>query len=195
MCVNILEAQKLVGVNINPAVFVRVGNQKKNTQTQKSTNCPFYNEVQHSPSQFAAADSTGHSSETLTSFCFIPNRRTSSLSFRSIRRSSSIKSSKLRSISLFVFFLPALRLHFHCLRKGSHVSWPPAQVFHRRSLAFLMSHIGTFKIDIATVYKQPGALHCTYCTFQEQKRCAASPIDLLRYISRPPLPQEVGSPH
>lgn len=44
--VNILEAQKLAGVNINPAVFIRVGNQKKNTQTQKSTNCPFYNEVQ-----------------------------------------------------------------------------------------------------------------------------------------------------
>lgn len=42
---NILEARKLVGVNINPAVFIRVGNQKKNTQTQKSTNCPFYNEV------------------------------------------------------------------------------------------------------------------------------------------------------
>lgn len=33
----------------------------------------------------------------------------------------------------------------------------PTQVFHRRSLAFLMTHIGTFKIDIATVYKQPGA--------------------------------------
>lgn len=30
-------------------------------------------------------------------------------------------------------------------------------MFHRRSLAFLMSHIGTFKIDISTVYKQPGA--------------------------------------
>lgn len=44
--VNIHEAQKLIGVNINPAVFIRVGNQKKNTATQKSTNCPFYNEVQ-----------------------------------------------------------------------------------------------------------------------------------------------------
>ncbi|MEQ2184671.1 hypothetical protein GOODEAATRI_010422 [Goodea atripinnis] len=43
--VNILQAQKLVGVNINPAVFIRVGGQKKHTATQKSTNCPFYNEV------------------------------------------------------------------------------------------------------------------------------------------------------
>lgn len=31
-----------------------------------------------------------------------------------------------------------------------------SQVVHRRTLAFLMTHIGTFKIDIATVYNQPG---------------------------------------
>uniref|UniRef100_A0AAV2MM10 C2 domain-containing protein n=1 Tax=Knipowitschia caucasica TaxID=637954 RepID=A0AAV2MM10_KNICA len=42
--VNILEAQKLAGVNINPVVFIRVGNHKRHTATQKSTNCPYYNE-------------------------------------------------------------------------------------------------------------------------------------------------------
>ena len=31
-----------------------------------------------------------------------------------------------------------------------------SQVVHRRTLAFLMTHIGTFKIDISTVYNQPG---------------------------------------
>lgn len=31
-----------------------------------------------------------------------------------------------------------------------------SQVFHRRALPFLMTHIGTFKIDISTVYNQPG---------------------------------------
>uniref|UniRef100_A0A4W6CNI3 Fer-1 like family member 4 n=1 Tax=Lates calcarifer TaxID=8187 RepID=A0A4W6CNI3_LATCA len=40
--VNILEAQKLVGVNISPAVFIRVGGQKKHTATQKSTNFPLF---------------------------------------------------------------------------------------------------------------------------------------------------------
>lgn len=94
MSVNILEAQKLVGVNINPAVFIRVGNQKKNTQTQKSTNCPFYNEVQHLLSQYDVVCVTVHYCETLTDVCFLLCCRTSSLSFRSIRRSSSIKSSK-----------------------------------------------------------------------------------------------------
>uniref|UniRef100_A0A3Q3GVR7 Fer-1-like protein 4 n=1 Tax=Kryptolebias marmoratus TaxID=37003 RepID=A0A3Q3GVR7_KRYMA len=86
--VNILEAQKLVGVNINPAVFIRVGGQKKHTATQKSTNCPFYNE----------------------NFQFE--------------------------------FQEAPQIFFD-------------EVFHRRTLAFLMSHIGTFKIDISTVYSQP----------------------------------------
>ncbi|XP_069567394.1 fer-1-like protein 4 [Brachyistius frenatus] len=91
--VNILEAQKLVGVNINPAVFVRVGGQKKHTATQKSTTCPFYNE----------------------NFQF------------EFQEAPQILFDKVIEI----------------------------KVFHRRTLAFLMSHIGTFKIDISTVYNQP----------------------------------------
>ncbi|EPQ16114.1 Fer-1-like protein 4 [Myotis brandtii] len=42
--VTVLEAQKLVGVNINPYVAVRVGEQCRVTATQRGTNCPFYNE-------------------------------------------------------------------------------------------------------------------------------------------------------
>ncbi|XP_056454253.1 fer-1-like protein 4 [Gadus chalcogrammus] len=91
--INILEAQKLVGVNINPAVFIRVGNQKKHTSTQKSTNCPFYNEN-----------------------------------------------------FMFEFQETADTLFDQVIEM---------KVFHRRTLAFLMTHIGTFKIDIATVYSQP----------------------------------------
>ncbi|XP_033938430.1 fer-1-like protein 4 [Pseudochaenichthys georgianus] len=91
--VNILEAQKLVGVNINPAVFIRVGDQKKHTATQKSTNCPFYNE----------------------NFQF------------EFQETPQVLFDKVIEI----------------------------KVFHRRTLAFLMTHIGTFKIDISTVYNQP----------------------------------------
>ncbi|XP_021496224.1 fer-1-like protein 4 isoform X1 [Meriones unguiculatus] len=42
--VTVLEAQKLVGVNISPYVAVRVGDQRRVTATQRGTNCPFYNE-------------------------------------------------------------------------------------------------------------------------------------------------------
>ncbi|XP_041526645.1 fer-1-like protein 4 [Microtus oregoni] len=42
--VTVLEAQKLVGVNINPYVAVRLGDQRRVTTTQRGTNCPFYNE-------------------------------------------------------------------------------------------------------------------------------------------------------
>ncbi|XP_006144124.1 fer-1-like protein 4 [Tupaia chinensis] len=42
--VTVLEAQKLVGVNINPYVAVQVGEQRRVTATQRGTNCPFYNE-------------------------------------------------------------------------------------------------------------------------------------------------------
>ncbi|KAM9410752.1 fer-1-like protein 4 isoform 2-T2 [Pholidichthys leucotaenia] len=89
----ILEAQKLVGVNINPAVFIRVGNQKKHTATQKSTNTPFFNEN-------------------------------------------------------FQFEFQEVTQNF--LDKVIEI-----KVFHRKILAFLMTHIGTFKIDISTVYNQP----------------------------------------
>ncbi|TNM89206.1 hypothetical protein fugu_005461 [Takifugu bimaculatus] len=91
--VNVLEAQKLVGVNINPAVFIRVENQKKNTMTQKSTNCPFYNE----------------------NFQF---------EFQEYPE---------------ILFDKVIE----------------TKVCHRRILAFLLSHIGSFKIDLSTVYKQP----------------------------------------
>ncbi|XP_039590653.1 fer-1-like protein 4 [Polypterus senegalus] len=42
--ITIVEAQKLVGVNIDPVVRVKIGDEKKHTAKQKSTNCPFYNE-------------------------------------------------------------------------------------------------------------------------------------------------------
>ncbi|KAI4827274.1 hypothetical protein KUCAC02_030683, partial [Chaenocephalus aceratus] len=79
--VNILEAQKLVGEI------------KKHTATQKSTNCPFYNE----------------------NFQF------------EFQETPQVLFDKVIEI----------------------------KVFHRRTLAFLMTHIGTFKIDISTVYNQP----------------------------------------
>ncbi|XP_041433518.1 fer-1-like protein 4 isoform X1 [Xenopus laevis] len=44
IAVTIVQAQKLVGVNIDPVVHIRVGNEKRHTSTQKSTNCPYYNQ-------------------------------------------------------------------------------------------------------------------------------------------------------
>ncbi|KAA0707661.1 Fer-1-like protein 4 [Triplophysa tibetana] len=91
--VNVIEAQKLVGVNINPAVYVTIGDEKKHTATQKSTNCPFYNE----------------------NFMF------------EFQETQNVLFDKVIEIS----------------------------VVHKKVLAFLMKHIGTFKIDISTVYQQP----------------------------------------
>ncbi|KAM9296863.1 fer-1-like protein 4 [Gastrophryne carolinensis] len=44
IAVTVIQAQKLVGVNINPVVHVKIGEDKRHTITQKSTNCPFYNQ-------------------------------------------------------------------------------------------------------------------------------------------------------
>ncbi|NXO80047.1 FR1L4 protein, partial [Sitta europaea] len=90
--INVIEAQKLVGVNINPFVVVKVGEEKRHTATQKSTNCPFYNEY------FS-----------------------------------------------FDFYEPRDIL-FHRLIEIS--------VFHSKKMPFLGTCIGTFKMDVETVYSQ-----------------------------------------
>ncbi|RLV92857.1 hypothetical protein DV515_00013628 [Chloebia gouldiae] len=91
--INVIEAQKLVGVNINPFVVVKVGEEKRHTATQKSTNCPFYNEY-----------------------------------------------------FLFDFHEPRDIL-FHRLIEIS--------VFHSKKIPFMETCIGTFKMDVETVYSQP----------------------------------------
>ncbi|TSK16233.1 Fer-1-like protein 4 [Bagarius yarrelli] len=91
--INVIEAQKLIGVNINPAVYITVGDEKKHTVTQRSTNCPFFNE----------------------NFMF---------EFQEAQD---------------VFFDKVIQI----------------SVVHKKMLAILMTHIGSFKIDISTVYQQP----------------------------------------
>ncbi|XP_073462666.1 fer-1-like protein 4 [Aquarana catesbeiana] len=44
VAITVIQAQKLIGVNINPTVHVKIGDEKRHTITQKSTNCPFYNQ-------------------------------------------------------------------------------------------------------------------------------------------------------
>ncbi|KYO40974.1 otoferlin isoform A [Alligator mississippiensis] len=93
VAINIIEAQKLVGVNIDPFVVVRVGEEKRHTTTQKSTNCPFYNEY--------------------------------------------------------------FQFEFHEPREVLFHRLIEIAVFHSKKIPFLGTRIGTFKIDIATVYSQP----------------------------------------
>ncbi|VVC45932.1 Hypothetical protein CINCED_3A016890 [Cinara cedri] len=44
VCVTIIEARQLAGLNMDPVVCVQVGEIKKYTSVKESTNCPYYNE-------------------------------------------------------------------------------------------------------------------------------------------------------
>ncbi len=44
VCITIIEARQLAGLNMDPVVCVAVGDQKKYTSVKESTNCPYYNE-------------------------------------------------------------------------------------------------------------------------------------------------------
>lgn len=48
ICITIIEARQLAGLNMDPVVCVQVGDQKKYTSVKESTNCPYYNEVNSS---------------------------------------------------------------------------------------------------------------------------------------------------
>jgi hypothetical protein len=47
VCITIIEARQLAGLNMDPVVCVSVGDQKKYTSVKESTNCPYYNEVNY----------------------------------------------------------------------------------------------------------------------------------------------------
>ncbi|KAK3090409.1 hypothetical protein FSP39_011632 [Pinctada imbricata] len=44
VCLTVIEARQLAGLNMDPVVCVQVGDQKKYTSVKESTNCPYYNE-------------------------------------------------------------------------------------------------------------------------------------------------------
>ncbi|XP_055909489.1 otoferlin-like isoform X1 [Eupeodes corollae] len=44
VCITIIEARQLPGLNMDPVVCIQVGDQKKYTSVKESTNCPYFNE-------------------------------------------------------------------------------------------------------------------------------------------------------
>ncbi|XP_039959454.1 otoferlin-like [Bactrocera tryoni] len=44
VCITVIEARQLPGLNMDPVVCIQVGDQKKYTSVKESTNCPYYNE-------------------------------------------------------------------------------------------------------------------------------------------------------
>lgn len=45
LCLTVIEARQLAGLNMDPVVCIQVGDQRKYTSVKESTNCPYYNEV------------------------------------------------------------------------------------------------------------------------------------------------------
>uniref|UniRef100_A0AAR5QCF9 C2 domain-containing protein n=2 Tax=Dendroctonus ponderosae TaxID=77166 RepID=A0AAR5QCF9_DENPD len=44
VCLTIIEARQLAGLNMDPVVCIQIGEQRKYTSVKESTNCPYYNE-------------------------------------------------------------------------------------------------------------------------------------------------------
>lgn len=65
VCVTIVEARQLPGLNMDPVVCIQIGDQKKYTSVKESTNCPYYNEVN--------ANRTNYHTISVQLNCFIYN--------------------------------------------------------------------------------------------------------------------------
>ncbi|CAG9782017.1 unnamed protein product [Diatraea saccharalis] len=55
VCVTVIEARQLAGLNMDPVVCVQVGDVRKYTSVKESTNCPYYNEDTKSDYRFHVA--------------------------------------------------------------------------------------------------------------------------------------------
>ncbi|XP_045490218.1 otoferlin-like [Pieris rapae] len=44
ICITVIEARQLAGLNMDPVVCVQIGDHRKYTSVKESTNCPYYNE-------------------------------------------------------------------------------------------------------------------------------------------------------
>ncbi|XP_022646249.1 otoferlin-like isoform X4 [Varroa destructor] len=93
ICVTIIEARHLAGLNMDPVVCVQVADQRKYTSVKESTNCPYYNEY-------------------------------------------------------FVF-------DFHCAEAVLFDKMVTLTALHSRNIIRSGKVIGSFKLDVATIFRQP----------------------------------------
>jgi len=71
VCITVIEARQLAGLNMDPVVCVQVGDQKKYTSVKESTNCPYYNEVREPfPSSHPSQLESFFSSDSISSSTF-----------------------------------------------------------------------------------------------------------------------------
>lgn len=74
VCITIIEARQLAGLNMDPVVCVQVGDQRKYTSVKESTNCPYYNEVSTVVENFPSMPADA-----------VPEKQTSRLSIDAVR--------------------------------------------------------------------------------------------------------------
>ncbi|XP_037931927.1 uncharacterized protein LOC119666716 [Teleopsis dalmanni] len=128
VCITIIEARQLPGLNMDPVVCIQVGDQKKYTSVKESTNCPYYNEY----------------------FVFDFHMPPVMLFDKIITL----------SVSKFVCEMKLI-IHKHCnysIKTNYKSGAPTWYILVIQSRKFLRSGtlVGSFKIDLSTVYDAPG---------------------------------------
>ncbi len=154
VCITVIEARQLAGLNMDPVVCVQVGDQKKYTSVKESTNCPYYNEVRRKKANFFQLDGlTGQFFSLLQYFVFdfhmAPLMLFDKIITLTVRRRPSKKKRK-------PIFLSSLTLLYETNAAYNLTRFDRSQVLHSRKFLRQGTVVGSFKLDIKTVYDTPG---------------------------------------
>nr|CAD7569557.1 unnamed protein product [Timema californicum] len=123
LCLTVIEARQLAGLNMDPVVCVQVGEQRKYTSVKESTNCPYYNEGER---------------------CGVASQPTK-VSFRANKNRWITET--VDGYFVFDFHMPPVMLFDKIITLS---------VLHSRKLLCSGTVVGSFKIDLKTVYDAPG---------------------------------------
>lgn len=139
---NITEARQLVGENIDPSVVIEIGDEKKQTTVKEGTNAPFYNEVGTNQIHLVSVwEQLLHPPPLPQYFVF------DFFAHKEVFFDKVIKLTVRKRCCCCVCLQPVLTLCVSvCVR--------PLQVMHSKMLRSFS--VGSFKMDVWTVYKQPG---------------------------------------
>nr|CAD7423852.1 unnamed protein product [Timema monikensis] len=139
LCLTVIEARQLAGLNMDPVVCVQVGEQRKYTSVKESTNCPYYNEP------------LATSSASLKLVLWDGGREGERHEVASQPIKVSFRANKNRCITenyfVFDFHMPPVMLFDKIITLS---------VLQSRNILRSDKMLGSFKLDVATVWAQPG---------------------------------------
>ncbi|KAM8966810.1 fer-1-like protein 6 [Pelodytes ibericus] len=131
IAITITEARQLIGENIDPVVFIEIGDEKKQTTVKEGTNAPFYNESSKALLHEIKVDNLSHSD------------------LHRLKQLTAVPPLEQHMGFLWYFVFDFIGPQEQLFDKIIRLS-----VMHNKLIGSVL--IGSFRLDLGTVYNEPG---------------------------------------